>query len=103
MFKAASSGDGSISGIKIDFTRLPMWPLEGLRDRLGKALGKALGTGVVGPFDPKEMITTWMGDAEKVKTPKNGKRKWKAPNDEGSETEKEDEHIIIKKLCLEEW
>lgn len=45
--------DGTIAGMKIEFTRVPIWPILGLRERLGKALGED----IVGPFDSNQMET----------------------------------------------
>ncbi|KAH6879785.1 hypothetical protein B0T10DRAFT_551887 [Thelonectria olida] len=42
-------------------THVPIWPILGLRERLGKALGHD----VVGPFNSYEM-ETWEKDAEKL-------------------------------------
>lgn len=55
------------SGIKIEFTRVPIWPILGLRERLGKALGQ----GVVGDFNHEEM-ERWVNDPGKQES---GKRK----------------------------
>ncbi|KAH8669274.1 hypothetical protein BGZ61DRAFT_287569, partial [Ilyonectria robusta] len=60
-FKAPKGGDNTeVSGIRIDYARLPIWPILGLRERLGKALGRD----VVRHFDPQE-IETWEKDPEK--------------------------------------
>ncbi|KAH6977715.1 hypothetical protein EDB80DRAFT_550113, partial [Ilyonectria destructans] len=45
------------SGIKIEFTRVPIWSILGLRERLGKALGQD----VVRYFNHEEM-ETWVKD-----------------------------------------
>lgn len=50
--------DGTIAGMKVEFTRVPIWPILGLRERLGKALGE----NIVGPIDPNQM-ETWEGDS----------------------------------------
>lgn len=57
-------------GMKIEFTRIPIWPILGLRERLGKALGCDL----VGVVD-EEKIETWQPVEEAPKTPAKGKRK----------------------------
>lgn len=49
--------DGTVAGMKIEFTRVPIWPILGLRERLGKALGED----IVGPFDSSNM-ETWEDD-----------------------------------------
>ncbi|KAL7799912.1 hypothetical protein V8C37DRAFT_365966 [Trichoderma ceciliae] len=49
--------DGTVTGMKIEFTRVPIWPILGLRERLGKALGED----IVGPFDSNNM-ETWEDD-----------------------------------------
>ena len=33
--------DGTLPGMDISYTRVPIWPILGLRERLGKALGRA--------------------------------------------------------------
>ncbi|KAG5984578.1 hypothetical protein E4U55_004129 [Claviceps digitariae] len=59
-------GDQS-SGMKIEYTRVPIWPILGLRERLGKALGEE----IVGPFDATKM-ETWLMDevVDKVQSTK---------------------------------
>ncbi|CAG9948174.1 unnamed protein product [Clonostachys rosea f. rosea IK726] len=55
LFKAPlDDDDAAVSGLKIEYTRVPIWPILGLRERLGKALGQE----VVGAFNPGE-IETW--------------------------------------------
>ncbi|OAA41280.1 hypothetical protein NOR_05358 [Metarhizium rileyi] len=60
-FTAPSSeeGEDGVQGIKIDYSRVPIWPILGLRERLGLGLGEE----IVGPFDPSEM-ETWEHDPE---------------------------------------
>ncbi|KAL0940224.1 uncharacterized protein CTRU02_202987 [Colletotrichum truncatum] len=53
-------------GIRIEYTRVPVWPILGLKERLGKALGKD----IVGHFD-EDNIETWEEEAE----PNNDKLK----------------------------
>lgn len=48
---------GNDTGLKIDYVCIPIWPILGLRERLGKALGEEL----VGPFD-QDAMETWMED-----------------------------------------
>lgn len=50
--------DGTVTGMKIEFTRVPIWPILGLRERLGKALGED----IVGSFDSNNM-ETWEDDS----------------------------------------
>ncbi|KAF9874391.1 carboxylesterase [Colletotrichum karsti] len=61
MGEAADKG-----GIRIEYTRVPIWPILGLKERLGKALGKE----IVGHFD-EDNIETWEEEAE----PNNDKLK----------------------------
>ncbi|KAM5527767.1 hypothetical protein FOXYSP1_19640 [Fusarium oxysporum f. sp. phaseoli] len=59
-FKAPlDDDDAAVSGLKIEYTRVPIWPILGLRERLGKALGQE----VVGAFNPDE-IKTWEKEPE---------------------------------------
>jgi hypothetical protein len=50
--------DGTVAGMKVEFTRVPIWPILGLRERLGKALGED----IVGSFDSNHM-ETWEDDS----------------------------------------
>jgi hypothetical protein len=53
-FKAPPNGDdATVSGITIEYTRVPIWPILGLQERLDKALGQEL----VGAFNPEEIRT----------------------------------------------
>ncbi|KAK2595081.1 hypothetical protein QQS21_007212 [Conoideocrella luteorostrata] len=61
--------DDGASGIKIEYTRIPIWPILGLRERLGIALGEE----IVGQFDPSEM-ETWETDVNSTRS-KDSKRK----------------------------
>lgn len=56
-FEVRSDDEGAAPGMKIEYTRVRIWPILGLRERLGKALGQD----IVGPFDPNE-IETWEDD-----------------------------------------
>ncbi|WYZ36535.1 hypothetical protein EsH8_II_000041 [Colletotrichum jinshuiense] len=47
-------------GMRIEYTRVPVWPILGLKERLGKAIGKD----VVGQFD-EDNIETWEEAAER--------------------------------------
>ncbi|KAG6062204.1 hypothetical protein E4U32_002625 [Claviceps aff. humidiphila group G2b] len=49
----APLGDEKPSGMDIEYVRVPIWPLLGLRERLGTALGEE----IVGPFDANRMVT----------------------------------------------
>lgn len=55
-------------GLNIDYVRVPVWPILGLRERLGKALGEDL----VGTFDP-EAMETWEDD--EVEEPSSGSKR----------------------------
>lgn len=57
-------------GLKIDYVRVPIWPILGLRERLGKALGED----IVGQFDP-EAMETWEDDVVEGPPSSGGKRK----------------------------
>ncbi|KAH6959675.1 hypothetical protein BKA56DRAFT_600829 [Ilyonectria sp. MPI-CAGE-AT-0026] len=84
------------SGIKIEFTRVPIWPILGLRERLGKALGPD----VVGYFNHEEM-ETWVKDPEKQES---GKRKRDGPSAALDSTFDEElgkePSLDVKKRCL---
>jgi hypothetical protein len=51
----STTGLGELPGMKIEYTDVPLWPILGLRERLGKAMGKD----IVGPFDP-DVMEPWM-------------------------------------------
>ncbi|KAG6001648.1 hypothetical protein E4U43_001272 [Claviceps pusilla] len=51
--RAPPEEEQASSGMKIEYTRVPIWPILGLRERLGKALGEE----IVGPFDATRMET----------------------------------------------
>lgn len=63
-FSAFLGDDGKPRGLDIEYTRVPMWPVLGLRERMGKALGMDF----VGPFDdtmPKTYVpirARWLHD-----------------------------------------
>lgn len=69
-FKTPLGDDGRVPGLDIEYVRIPIWPILGLRERLGKALGADL----VGPFDPTVM-ETWDNDETEKTSPNNGKRR----------------------------
>jgi hypothetical protein len=51
-FKAPlDNDDAAISGLKVEYTRVPIWPILALRERLTEALGQD----VVGAFKPDEI------------------------------------------------
>lgn len=100
--------DGTIAGMKIEFTRVPIWPILGLRERLGKALGED----IVGSFDPDQM-ETWEFDSSGSESgfPESGfrgvnikRKRTTATALDGSldEDSDEDETPAEKKRCLSE-
>jgi hypothetical protein len=92
-FKAPLNDDDAVvSGIKIEYTRVPIWPILGLRERLGKALGQE----IVGAFNPDE-IETWEKDPERP-----GGEKRKREVFVNSSFEDESEEVASKKQCLKE-
>ena len=92
--------DREIPGIKIEYTKLPIWPILGLRERLGQAIGED----IVGSFDPSD-VETWENDGmEKREAQNSAKRKRAALSevyngsfDEDTEDEEEAEHLNAKK------
>lgn len=93
------SCDEEVPGLKIEYTKIPIWPILGLRERLGKALGMD----VVGQFDPED-IETWEEGVDKSSTA--GKRKREALSEvfNGSFDEDSDPEPAVtgKKRCLSE-
>ncbi|KAK6206207.1 hypothetical protein QIS74_13626 [Colletotrichum tabaci] len=61
---------GEADGMRIEYTRVPIWPILGLEERLGKALGRD----ITGNFS-KDNMKTWFVDIES----NNGRNK--RPND----------------------
>ncbi|KAF4456105.1 hypothetical protein F53441_1720 [Fusarium austroafricanum] len=98
-FKAPLDDDDAIiSGLKIEYTRVPIWPILGLRERLGKALGQD----VVGAFNPDE-IETWEKDPEKQGGEKRKRDVLSEVVSSSFEEESEEEPAIVsKKRCLNE-
>ncbi|KAF4496712.1 hypothetical protein FAGAP_7136 [Fusarium agapanthi] len=96
-FKApADDDDARVSGLKIEYTRVPIWPILGLRERLGKALGQE----VVGTFNPDDM-ETWEKDPE---GPSSAKRKRDNLTEVASsriEEENKEEPAIVSKKRFE--
>jgi hypothetical protein len=100
----STTGLGELPGMKIEYTDVPLWPILGLRERLGKALGRD----IVGSFD-SDVMETWM-DEEPVRTDKPNKRKRGALSEvvnasfeEDTEEETVDEPPLSgKKRCLSE-
>ncbi|KGQ03103.1 Aurora kinase A [Beauveria bassiana D1-5] len=91
--------DGDL-GFKIDYVRVPIWPILGLRERLGKALGMDL----VGEFDP-EVMETWEEDDVETPDSSGSKRKRTAlgevVNGSFEDTEEEESSPIhSKKQCI---
>ncbi|KAI9170909.1 hypothetical protein HJFPF1_00386 [Paramyrothecium foliicola] len=91
-----------VPGIKIEYTRVPIWPILGLRERLGKAFGQD----IVGSFNSEE-IKTWdeedeVEDVEEEtdEVQGNGKRKREALSEvfNGSfDSDSEDESVLQEK------
>ncbi|TDZ38710.1 hypothetical protein CTRI78_v010765 [Colletotrichum trifolii] len=57
-------------GIRIGYTRVPVWPILGLKERLGKALGRDM----VGEFD-EDNIETWEEQTEEKSSDKLKRRR----------------------------
>ncbi|KPA44799.1 hypothetical protein FLAG1_02247 [Fusarium langsethiae] len=92
-FKAPlNDDDAAVSGIKIEYTRVPIWPILGLRERLGKALGQE----IVGTFNPDE-IETWEKDPERHSGEKRKRGVYV-----NSSFEEDTEEVSPKKQCLKE-
>ncbi|POR34391.1 Uncharacterized protein TPAR_05416 [Tolypocladium paradoxum] len=97
--------DGEIPGINIEYTRVPIWPILGLRERLGRAVGEE----IVGPFEPADMETWEYDGMEGGEAQNSSKRKlavlsevFNGNFDEETEDEEEAEHLGAKKRCLGE-
>ncbi|KAM3487671.1 hypothetical protein MY3957_009031 [Beauveria namnaoensis] len=91
--------DGDL-GFKIDYVCVLIWPILGLRERLGKALGMDL----VGEFDP-EVMETWEEDDVETPDSSGSKRKRTAlgevVNGSFEDTEEEESSPIhSKKQCI---
>lgn len=91
-------------GMKIDYARVPIWPILGLKERLGKAVGQD----IVGPFNPDD-IETWDADDDPEKVTPLGKRKREETFSEvlngstGDDDSSDDEPALTgKKRCLSE-
>jgi hypothetical protein len=98
-FKApANDEDAAVSGLKIEYTGVPIWPTLGLRERLGKALGQE----VVGEFNPDE-IETWEKDPEKLSDEKRKRKDFLEVISSSFDMES-DEHpaVVPKRRCLKE-
>ena len=93
--------EGGSLGIHVTFSRVPIWPILGLKERLGKALGRD----VVGDFD-EEDFETW--DEEPVNTG-SLKRKEREPRgalaevlNRSFEAESDEEEVEPKRRCMVE-
>lgn len=90
--------EAEVKGIKIEYTRVPIWPILGLRERLGKALGQD----VVGQFDPDE-IEKWESDSGQNNGVKRKREALSEVFNESFEQESDDEPALsAKKRCLRE-
>ncbi|KAI8648141.1 hypothetical protein NCS56_01546200 [Fusarium sp. Ph1] len=86
-FKALPDDSGAtMSGFKIEYTSVPLWPFVGLRERLGKAFGQD----VVGVFDADDM-ETWRRAPEESRNG-TGKRRV-AESSLGEEPADEPAHV----------
>ena len=65
---AGDGGDAELaeSGMKISFARVPIWPVLGLKERLGKAIGRELVGDEVFTVDDGEDIETWETEEERL-------------------------------------
>ncbi|PHH67971.1 hypothetical protein CDD82_950 [Ophiocordyceps australis] len=102
--KAPRDKHGRVAGLKIGYTRVPIWPILGLYERLGQALGEDL----VGPVDATRM-ETWTTDSEEDDSFDSNKRKRDTLSDvlntsfeDTEESEDESERVPTKKPCLSE-
>lgn len=64
----AEGGDALDLGMQIEYTRVPFWPVLGLKERLGRALGKDL----VGEFDERQI--DMLGSRKRKRTDVSSKR-----------------------------
>ena len=91
-----------VPGIRIEYTKVPIWPILGLKERMGKAFGEDL----VGSFN-SDSIWTWSekdSESESEEVP-SAKRKREALSEvlNGSFSESDDEPVLsAKKRCLKE-
>jgi hypothetical protein len=67
--KTPEASDASPLGIKVEYCKVPIWPILGLKERLGKALGRD----VVGEFD-EEDIEMWEEETRPVGSLKRKER-----------------------------
>ncbi|RCI16256.1 hypothetical protein L249_3189 [Ophiocordyceps polyrhachis-furcata BCC 54312] len=94
--------DGKAVGLDIEYARIPIWPILGLRERLGKALGQDM----VGSFDTTKM-ETWDEEDEVKGRAKTTKRKRAfvmsdEATDDDDDDDDDDEGIVIKRRRLVE-
>lgn len=68
------AGSEEVSGLNIEFTRVPIWPILGLKERMGKALGED----VVGQIDLNTLETWNDEDIEPTSSNNTNKRKREA-------------------------
>lgn len=105
-FNTPEDESGKVPGLDIQLTRVPIWPILGLRERMGKALGED----VVGPFDPNDIETWEDSDDDSDVTTKSGKRKRRALSevlngsfeDDTSDEGADEPALAAKKRCLRE-
>lgn len=77
--KAPMVQPGSDSGIDIKITKVPVWPLLGLQERLGKALGREITGRDFLDTEDEESIETWETEQERILRLGSTKRKREAP------------------------
>lgn len=99
--------EGKVPGIRIEFTRVPIWPILGLKERLGQALGSE----IVGPVDV-DNVERWeekeegKGEDEANGNDSASKRKREALaevfNSSFEEGSDDEPALSAKKRCLSE-
>ncbi|KZL64681.1 hypothetical protein CI238_11857 [Colletotrichum incanum] len=83
---------GEADGMRIEYTRVPIWPVLGLKERLGKALGKD----IVGDFN-EDHIEMWGMGA------KSSDGRHKRPNDDEVQSSSHDEKFHHWKRRCGRW
>jgi len=104
-FTNPSGDNGEVPGLDIQYTKIPIWPILGLRERMGKALGHD----VVGPFDPEDM-KTWQrirlvsGENSELRAKRKRDVLSAVLNQSFEDTEDEDDEPALgsKRRCLSE-